>query len=62
MLSKKKSEYGLLSQNGYDDDFKDMDESKDTEIFRTPLRGMFYYVVTPFLVCNSLTSDLHFRF
>lgn len=62
MLAKKKSEYGLLSQNGYDDDFKDMDESKDTEIFRTPLRGMFYYDVIPFLLSNSFFTYLSFSF
>ncbi|XP_044260416.1 carboxypeptidase D isoform X2 [Tribolium madens] len=34
---KRKSDYGLLSQNGFDEDFKDFDESKETELFARPL-------------------------
>lgn len=50
MTCKKKSEYGLLSQNGFDDDFKDIDDSKETEIFRTPLRGMLIDTFISFLI------------
>lgn len=41
MTYKNKSEYGLLSQNGYDEDLKDLNESNETEIFCTPLKGKF---------------------
>jgi len=36
---KSKKEYGLISQTPYFEDFKDFDDSKETELFRTPLKG-----------------------
>lgn len=36
---KTKKDYGLLSQNLYYEDFKDFDDSKETELFRTPLKS-----------------------
>lgn len=44
VVCKKRSfEYGLLSQNGFYDDFKDdvEDESKETEIFSRPIKREF---------------------
>lgn len=38
---KRKSDYGLVSQHGFDEDFKDFDESKETEIFARPLPSKY---------------------
>lgn len=37
---RKKNDYGLLSQNGFYEDFKDFDESKETELFARPFKGL----------------------
>lgn len=50
---KGREEYGLLSQTAFYEDFKDDDdETKETEIFRRPIKGKFevqskFFLVSP---------------